>query len=74
MAILDNATYKFLMGADGTNLNFMKEVYKLSEKEESLIEQKETGVVLLLVGNKRLKVDVKIPEYIEELLDFDMAK
>ena len=37
-AILDMACYKVLMGADGQNLEEMKELYKLTEAEEDLMK------------------------------------
>jgi type IV secretory pathway VirB4 component len=67
-AILDNATYKILLGADGKNLEAMIDIYNLNNQEESIIAQKIQGQGILLAGNKRMQIQVDIAEY-----EFEMA-
>ncbi|MCG8539543.1 MAG: DUF87 domain-containing protein, partial [Clostridia bacterium] len=73
VAILNNATYKFLMGSDGENLEAVKKLYKLTDKEENILSQKETGVALLIAGNKRIKIDIQIPDYIKKIIRNDKS-
>jgi len=68
-AILDNATYKILLGADGKNLEAMTDIYNLNNQEESIITQKIQGQGLLLAGNKRMQVQVDIADYEFEMAD-----
>ncbi|MDM8534415.1 ATP-binding protein [Clostridiaceae bacterium HSG29] len=68
-AILDNATYKILLGADGKNLEAMIDIYKLNNQEESIVTQKIQGQGLLLAGNKRMQVQVDIADYEFEMAD-----
>ena len=62
-ALLDIPCFKVLMGSDGRNLTELKELYNLTDAEESLLEQKKRGSALLMVGSKRLKEDFEIPQY-----------
>ncbi len=62
-ALLDIPSFKILMGTDGKNLTELKDLYNLTDAEESLLLQKKRGQALLMVGSKRLKVDFEIPEY-----------
>lgn len=62
-AILDMACYKVLMGADGQNLEEMKELYKLTEAEEDLIYARQMGVALFMAGTSRLSVKFDIFPY-----------
>lgn len=41
----------------------LKELYNLTDAEESLLAQKKRGSALLMVGSKRLRVDFEIPKY-----------
>ncbi|SKC77585.1 VirB4 family type IV secretion system protein [Maledivibacter halophilus] len=62
-ALLDIPCFKVLMGSDGKNLTELKELYNLTDAEESLLAQKKRGSALLMVGSKRLRVDFDIPKY-----------
>ncbi len=62
-ALLDIPCFKILMGSDGKNLTELKELYNLTDAEESLLAQKKRGTALLMIGSKRLKVDFEIPKY-----------
>lgn len=59
-ALMDNPTYKFLMGTDGKNLQELSSLYNLTEAEEELLNSKRRGHVLLNVGNKRVHAIVKL--------------
>ena len=62
-AILDMACYKILMGADGQNLDEMKELYKLTEAEEDLIYARQMGAALFMAGTSRLSIKFDIFPY-----------
>jgi len=59
-ALIDNACYKFFMGCDGKNLEELKTLFKITEKEETILASKTRGQGLLMAGSTRLilKVDI----------------
>lgn len=59
-ALMDNPTYKFMMGTDGKNLQELANLYDLTEAEQELLNAKRRGHVLLTVGNKRVHCIVKL--------------
>lgn len=61
-AIIDNACYKFIMGCDGKNLDETKNLLKLTEKEEHILEAKNRGEGILFAGNVRVDAKIEIPE------------
>lgn len=67
-ALLDNPTYKILMGTDGKNLEELKNLYNLTEAEESFISAKARGKAVLMVGSSRLPVNFVIPKHKLELM------
>ncbi len=62
-AVLDTPTYKFLMGTDGQNLIETRELYKLGDAEEELLEAKKRKHALAMIGSKRLPIVFDIPPY-----------
>lgn len=62
-AILDMACYKVLMGADGQNLEEMKNLYKLTEAEYDLIYSRQMGQALFMAGTSRLSIKFDIFPY-----------
>lgn len=62
-AILDMACYKILMGADGKNLEELKELYKLTEAEEDLLYSRQMGKALFFAGTTRLSLNFDIFPY-----------
>ena len=62
-ALLDIPCIKVIMGTDGKNLQETKELYKLTEAEEELLESKKRGHALFVIGSKRLHVNFEIPLY-----------
>lgn len=62
-SILDMASYKILMGADGKNLEEMKVLYKFTEAEEDLVYSRQVGVALFMAGTSRLSVKFDIFPY-----------
>jgi len=62
-ALLDIPCFKILMGCDGKNLMETKELFKLTDAEEELLEKKKRGHALLIIGSKRLHVNFEIPDY-----------
>lgn len=61
--LLDNPTYKVLMGADGANLEKLVELYRLTEQEITMLEAKRRGQAILMLGARRMKVKFDIPDY-----------
>lgn len=61
--LLDNPTYKILMGADGTNLQKLTELYHLTEQESMLLEAKRRGQAIMMIGARRMKAIFDIAEY-----------
>ena len=59
-ALMDNPTYKFMMGTDGKNLEELAKLYYLTEAEQELLNAKRRGHVLLTVGSKRVHSIVKL--------------
>lgn len=59
-ALMDNPTYKILMGTDGKNLQELANLYDLTEAEQELLNAKRRGHALMTVGNKRVHVIVKL--------------
>lgn len=65
-AIIDNACYKLIMGCDGENLEEVKDLLKLTDKEISILSQKKRGRGLFFAGNTRLMLDVEVcDEYLK---------
>ena len=62
-AILDIPTYKLIFGADGENLNQIKNLFKLSEAEQELLENRKRARALFFVGSKRMDIKFDIPDY-----------
>ncbi|HIS62180.1 MAG TPA: AAA family ATPase [Candidatus Scybalomonas excrementigallinarum] len=61
-AIIDSACYKFIMGTDGQNLKETKELFDLTEAEESLLVSKQRGRGILFVGSNRIAARIEIPD------------
>lgn len=61
-AIIDSACYKFIMGTDGQNLKETKELFDLTEAEETLLVAKQRGRGVLFVGSNRIAARVEIPD------------
>lgn len=59
-ALMDNPTYKIMMGTDGKNLQELANLYDLTEAEQELLNAKRRGHTLLTVGNKRVHCIVKL--------------
>lgn len=59
-AIIDNACYKFIMGADGKNLEETGKLFNLSEREIAILSSKNRGQGIFMAGSTRLdlKIDV----------------
>lgn len=61
--ILDAATYKILFGTDGRNLADTVDLFKLTPAEEKVLDARQRGKALALIGSQHLKVEFKIPAY-----------
>lgn len=67
-AIIDNACYKFLMGCDGKNLEETVKLFKLSDKEESLLAAKNRGKGVLFAGNARMELQVEVTDTMLDIM------
>lgn len=59
-AIIDNACYKFLMGTEGKNLEETKKLFRLTDKEETILAAQKRGQGLLFAGAVRMKLQIDI--------------
>lgn len=66
--ILDAASYKILFGTDGRNLADTVSLFHLTPSEEKVLESKQRGKALALIGSQHLKVEFDIPAYKLELM------
>lgn len=66
-ALLDNPCFKFIMGADGKNLEELTELLKLTEAEQEMLSRKKRGHGLLIAGSKRLHAIVELADHELEL-------
>lgn len=62
-ALLDVPCYKILLGTDGPNLKETAKLYDLTEAEQELLLARKRGIALFMVGAKRFKIEINIPEY-----------
>ena len=66
--ILDAATYKILFGTDGRNLADTVDLFKLTPAEEKVLEARQRGKALALIGSQHLKVEFALPAYKLQLM------
>lgn len=66
--ILDAAAYKILFGTDGRNLADTVSLFNLTPAEEKVLDARQRGKALALIGSQHLKVDFVIPAYKLELM------
>ncbi len=67
-ALLDTPCFKILMGTDGKNLEELKNLYNLTEAEESFVLSKSRGKAVFMIGSSRLPVNFVIPKHKLELM------
>lgn len=63
-AIIDNSCYKLLFGTDGKNLEETAKLFKLTDKEITMLESKTRGKALLMAGSIRLELQVDVADEI----------
>ncbi len=68
-SIIDHASYKFIMGTYSKNLEEIKNLFNLTEREEYLLSSRNRGRGLLMAGNIRLEVDIKVENMYREIYD-----
>lgn len=68
-ALLDNACYKVLMGADGQNLEEVSKLYNLTHAEQDVLASKLMGHAVLIAGNKRVHARIQIPNFELEMFE-----
>lgn len=62
-AILDQPTYKIILGMSGQGLIDLSNLYHLKDTEKDLVEQKTRGRGLFMIGSKRIDLSIKIDEF-----------
>jgi len=62
-ALLNNPTYKLLMGQGEKDLDVLSPLLKLSEAEQDLLMTAERGEGLLVAGNQRIRVNIEASLY-----------
>ena len=62
-AILDQPTYKLILGMNGQGLADIAALYNLKEAEKELLESKQQGRALFMVGSRMIDLDIIVPEY-----------
>lgn len=67
-ALLDTACYKLLMGTDGKNFHETRDLFGLTDAEETLLLSRQRGRGLLFAGSKRIAVNIEIPEKLLRLM------
>ena len=68
-ALLDNACYKMLMGADGQNLEEISKQYNLTLAEQDVLASKLQRHGILIAGNKRVHAVVNVPQFELDMFD-----
>lgn len=66
--VLDAPTYKILFGTDGRNLQDTVDLYKLTPAESKVLEARQRGKALALIGAQHLPVEFDLPAYKLELM------
>lgn len=59
-ALMDNPTYKIMMGTDGKDLQELANLYDLTEAEQEILNAKRRGHTLMTVGGKRVHAIVRL--------------
>lgn len=67
-ALIDNPTYKFLLGQGDKDLELLSQLMALSEKEIQTISEGKRGEAILVAGNRRLLVQIEPDEFELELM------
>nr|WP_145972774.1 DUF87 domain-containing protein [Acetobacterium woodii] len=62
-ALLDQPSFKIILGTDGPNLEETRKLYRLTDAEVELLESKIRGKGLFMVGGNRLSVNFDIADY-----------
>lgn len=66
--ILDAPTYKILFGTDGKNLQDTVDLYRLTPAESKVLEARQRGKALALIGAQHIQVEFELPPYKLELM------
>lgn len=66
-AIIDNSCYKFLMGCDGKNLEEIKNLFNLSDREEAILSSKNRGEGVFIAGSTRVNLQVDVMDEFMEM-------
>lgn len=67
-AVIDNSCYKFLFGCDGKSLQETADLFKLTEKEITVLESRIRGKGILIAGKTKLEIAVDVPDKLLEIM------
>lgn len=62
-ALIDNPAYKLIMGQGEKDIEAMKELMTLSEREEQTLLEGKRGEALFFAGSKRLQVNIEVSPF-----------
>jgi hypothetical protein len=62
-ALLNNPTYKLLLGQGEKDLEALTGLMRLSEAEQDLLSTAERGEGLLVAGNQRIRMNVEASQH-----------
>ena len=62
-ALLNNPTYKLLLGQGEDDLEALSGLLKLSEGEQDLLATAERGEGLLMAGNQRIRMNIEASQH-----------
>lgn len=62
-SVLDNATYKFFLGADGKNLQEITGLYDLTERQQKILRDGNRAEAFAMLGSTKLHLHFDLPQY-----------
>lgn len=68
IGIMNNASTRFLQGADGAALQTIIDVYHINDSEKAILEKKERGKMLMITGDIHLVCKVELKEWELDLM------
>jgi len=61
--LLDMPSYKLMFGCEGKDLQELSELYNFTESEKEMVGTYQQKHALFQIGNKRIPVKIKVPDY-----------
>jgi hypothetical protein len=67
-ALVDNPIYKIIMGQGDKDIEALTQLMELSDKEVTTLQKGERGAALLVVGNRRVEINIEVFRHEEEFI------